>query len=412
MKSQIRDRGNARDVPEAGPEAIVLISTDLSHPALAKQQYDFSWRINRLRPLIKRGYRIVVVSAGGRVNSKGLPVLGFGPRVRQDGGLTVISPPIVRVPLLWLLQSLVVTPLTVLLYCRTARLKISAIVCSTVSYGAVGKIINRFARAPLIVDYGDPDFARERSFALKLLRGLELFVFQRQGVSAVTYIDPNIGRYLRRYRPVKKLFLPPGGFWRDSRRTEGSKPPGQDKMVLYSGHIAPPPTYRLDLLPVAAKEVLRLVPKTKFILVGSGSYLARLEKETKELGIDESFKFVGAVPYEESLTNISGCDVALQLLNDMCLGTKVMDYFALGKAVIASGRFFDSYDSFLRTEGNCILIPPDAERLASELVRLLSDDSLRTKLGTSARDSVSGYDYESQSEQLLKLILEVRAESN
>ncbi|MDA4133901.1 MAG: hypothetical protein OK454_12375, partial [Thaumarchaeota archaeon] len=305
-------------------KAVVLISNDLSHPALRDQQYAFSWRINRLRPLLKRGYTLIVVAAGGRTGPHGRPKLsGLIPRITNDGNLVVIAPPILRIPMLWLLQSMIFTPLMVSLYCRSHRIKVEAIVGASVPYGAVGKVLNRVLRTTLIVDYGDPDYAREKGVSLRVLRLLESYVLGSKGVDAVTCIDPNIRRYVRRYGR-EALFLPPGGFWAGERR---SAPAGEGKdsgRVIYAGHVAGPPAYRLDLLVEACPGVLAKNPGSSFVILGEGEYLHELRAKVKMLGLEGRVQASGAVAYSEARSQIRDSEVAVQVLNDMCLGTKVL----------------------------------------------------------------------------------------
>jgi glycosyltransferase involved in cell wall biosynthesis len=394
-----------RDSGAGKRPAIVLLSNDLSHPALSKQQFAFSWRINRLRPLLRRGYTIVLVVAGGTVGPTGRPRLSsLIPSIRNAGSMVIISPPVLRIPMLWLFQSMLITPLMVFLYCRSKNLAVKAVVAASVPYGAIGKVLNRFLKTSLIVDYGDPDYARERSLSLRVLQALETYVLGSSGVDAVTCIDPHICAYVSRYRVRKRVFLPPGGFWKGSARPVPVEARDETKRIIYAGHLAPPPAYRLDLLIEAAPKIFAEHPEARLVLVGDGDYLPTIKKRAKELGIEGQVDLIGPVPYEEARGRIAAADVAVQLLNDMCLGTKVIDYFALGKAVVSSGSFFDSYTEFLENGVNCFLVPPDPGSFADAVNLLLSKSDLRETLGKNALRTVSGYDWETQADRLLELI--------
>jgi glycosyltransferase involved in cell wall biosynthesis len=387
-------------------KAVVLLSNDLSHPALSNQQYSFSWRINRLRPLLKRGRVVIVVAAGGAVGRNGRPTLSnLKHPIRNDGRVVMISPPILRIPMLWLIQSMIITPMMVLLYCRRNRIEVEAIVAASVPYGAVGKVLNRFLNTVLIVDYGDPDFARERSIALRVLLFLETYVLGAEGVDAVTCIDPNICEYVKRYHVRKIVFLPPGGFWKDlsPQPVVGDS---AEQRVVYAGHVAPPPAYRLDLLFEAAPMILAKNPKARIVIVGDGEYLPVLRKRFADLKLLDRVEMTGGLPYEGAKAQIANASVALQLLNDMCLGTKVVDYFAMGRAVVASGSFYDNYTEFLLNGKNCLLVPPSPDRLADAVCSLLEDDDLRKRLGVEAFETVQEYDWDSQADVLLRLVSE------
>ena len=390
--------------------AVVLLSNDFSHPSLSKQQYAFSWRINRLRPLLKRGRVVIVVAAGGAVGSGGRPTISnLRHPVRNDGRMVLISPPILRIPMLWIIQSMIITPLIVLLYCRSNNLDVEAIVAASVPYGAVGKVLNRFLNTALIVDYGDPDFARERSVALRALLFLETYVLGAGGVDAVTCIDPNIRRYVERYRVKSAVFLPPGGYWKgQAPETPGEASAVAGKRIVYAGHVAPPPTYRLDLLIDAAPKILAASPGASILIVGDGKYLPTLRKNVINLKLSNRIEITGGVPYEYAKRFIEESEIALQLLNDMCLGTKVMDYFAMGKPVVACGKFYASYSEFLLNGENCLLVPPSSEKLADAVISLLHDERLRERLGEGALAAIGAFDWESQAEVLLRLIAQGR----
>jgi glycosyltransferase involved in cell wall biosynthesis len=310
--------------------------------------------------------------------------------------------------MLWLFQSIIATPLMVLLYCRVRGLSAEAVIAASVPYGVVAKVLNKFLRTFLIVDYGDPDYARERSVSLRVLRFLENYVFQPKSIDAVTCIDPNIGAYVSRYR-VNSTFLPPGGFWKGSVRAKFETKDGDVKKVVYAGHIAPPPTYRLDLLIEAAPKILAANPDAMIEIVGDGAYLPSLKKRASELRIDDKIQFLGALSYEKAKNRIAGATVAVQLLNDMCLGTKVIDYFAAGKAVVSCGRFYDSYREFLVNGKNCLLVPPDVSSLAEAVNRLLSNADLRDNLAENALETVDKYDWDSQADRILSIIAEGRS---
>ena len=322
--------------------------------------------------------------------------------------MVLISPPILRIPMLWLLQSLLLTPLIVAAYCRSEDLEVESIVAASVPYGVVALFLNKLLRTSLIVDYGDPDFARERGVSLRVLKVIEAVVLSSKRVTAVTCIDPNIGEYMRRYH-VTSTFLPPGGFWKGSVSPPRAQDNDHPKRVVYAGHIAKPPAYRLDLLIEAAPSILKEVPDCEIVFVGAGEFLPGLAQRAREMKVEDRVRFLGPVAYVDAKREIADSAVAVQLLNDMCLGTKVIDYFAAGKAVVSCGRFYASYHEFLADGENCLLVGPDPMKLADAIVRLLGDDELRKKLGEKALETVRNYDYDSQADTMLGLMAKGQA---
>jgi glycosyltransferase involved in cell wall biosynthesis len=384
-------------------KAFLLISGDLSHPALAKQQYSFSWRINRLRPLTRLGYYVIVICAAGIRGSSALSELwaNLRPMIIYDRGIIVLRSPLLKLPFVWFFSSLVASPFYALAYAASKGIKIEAIVASSVAYGAIAKVANLLFKTTLIVDYGDPEYLRLKGPSLWFLKFLERFVIFRGGVSLWTYFDPVIGERLSRLGVRKSLFLPPGGYAKNTSRpiTETQGDPSR-KIILYAGHVASKP-YRLDLLVEAAPAVLDKHKEAKFVIVGAGRELRRLMKVVRERGLERHFLFTGPLPYPKAKEWISKATVALQLLDDMCMGTKLIDYMALGKAAVACGKFYNKYREFLKDGENCLLCPPDARELAAKINELLSNEKLRKTIEQNAIETMKIYDWDSQATRLL-----------
>lgn len=386
-------------------KAFILVTNDLSHPALGREQLDFSYRLNRMRPLVERGYELVVVCARGAVGGRSRSLGMFHPKVERRGSVSMVVPPIIGGPGLWLPQSLLTASTAAITYCQSQNIEVVGVMASTVTLGLAGKVLSRLLGAPLVVNYGDPYYVRERGMSRRVLLAIEKIVLRRGGVKAVTSIDPIISERLRGLGVKNVVFLPPGGFSKKGTGRKGAvAAAGQsDKTVLYAGHIGPPPTYRLDLLPGIASRVLANYPTAKFVVVGTGSYLGALKSMVADRGLERSFEFVGRVPYAEAKSLIRGCSVGLQLLNDMCLGTKVIDYFVEGKPAVMCGDFHSAYHEFLENGRNCLMTPPDEARVADAVASVLGDDSLAESLGASAHATIMPYDWDSQSQTVLRL---------
>ena len=393
--------------------AILLVSSDFSHPHMPSQQYAFSWRLNRLRPLSEKGHPVIVICAGGKAIGGLRGILeNAKPSTYSDGKLTFVFPPILKLPGLGFLTSFVSTPITAYIFCLVNRVTVGTIVAASVAYGAMAKPLKKAMKAVFVVDYGDPEYMRVRSRSLWVLRFLERYVFSRPGVDVCTCMDPVIGEHVKGLGVADPLFLPPGGFWKGRETPSASQrgKPKDEKTVIYAGHVGAPP-YRLDLLVEAAPAVFARHPSVKMVIVGDGEYLVKMRQAVAAAGLGGRFVFKGRLPYDQTKEEISRADVCLQLLDDMCLGTKVMDYFSLGKPVVSCGAFHDSYRRFLTDGQNCLLVAPDSKALATAINRVLSDPKLGEELGDNAYKTAAEYDWETQADLLWAAVSRVGARS-
>jgi glycosyltransferase involved in cell wall biosynthesis len=144
----------------------------------------------------------------------------------------------------------------------------------------------------------------------------------------------------------------------------------------------------VDLLLDAAKLlVVDQGRDVQFVLVGSGSELARLRSRADELGLGGHVTFTGLLPHAELLGVLDEADVCVSpddvnALNDRSTMIKVLEYMAAGKPVVqfdlAEGR---------ASAGDAALYAGDDDPadLAARIAELLDDPDLRARLGQLGR---------------------------
>ena len=235
----------------------------------------------------------------------------------------------------------------------------------------------------------------------------------RRNAFAMVYVDEVVGEYIKGNFPVERtLFLPNGGY------EAGFVPPMPDSsgvvslrkklglegksVILYAGQLTA--VYRLDILVSAAPSIISRVPTAKFVIIGSGPTSRTLKLAVKEAHLEDYFDFTGAVPYDELSPFLVLSDLCVQLLDDWCMGTKVVMYMVHRRPVISSGGWFHRYGRFLRNGENSILIPPSVEAFGEEAVKALQDPLRRAKIGESAWTTVRRYTWDEHAEETLKLL--------
>lgn len=364
---------------------------------------------------------IVFCPLGRRVGS---PLKDFAvnlvPKREVKGHTVYLFPPVLVSPASATTPiTLVMATLFLAVYLSISRVRVVAQYCTTVLTGCSGAFLNATKGIPLVANYGDPDFAREKGLAKLAFRFCENFVLTKNRAYAVVYVDEVIGRYLQRRFGLKRLlFLPNGGY------EEGHLPEARDAedvlelrrslglegkaVAIYAGHLSG--NYRLDILVPASKVVLAERPDAAFLIVGEGRYLPDLIRQATIAGVGKDFRFVGPVPYQRIDAYLALSDIGLQLLNDMCMGTKVLMYMANGVAVVSAGAWFHQYGKFLEDGDNAILVPPESGRLASAILELLQDPKKRQGLAESAMASVHPYTWSEHADQTLALLREAVAD--
>ena len=160
--------------------------------------------------------------------------------------------------------------------------------------------------------------------------------------------------------------------------------PQFEKCFLYLGIITR--LRRLDFLVRVLALVRKEVAGVKFYLVGAGEPPEDEEDirtEIKRLGLDDAVVMTGHLPREMALQYAKEVDVCVSpfapvpLLNSTS-PTKLIEYLALGKAVVANDH--PEQREVLKESGAGICVGWDEQEFADAIIRLLSDSVLNKKM--------------------------------
>ena len=118
-------------------------------------------------------------------------------------------------------------------------------------------------------------------------------------------------------------------------------------------------------------------------IVGGGPHLEAMKKQAHAMGLDDCVEFTGRVPDEQMLRYLNTADVCVNsdtynAMNDKSTMNKVLEYMALGKAIVqfdlTEGRY-SAQDASLYAKRN------DAVDMAEKIRQLLADPELRERMG-------------------------------
>jgi len=154
--------------------------------------------------------------------------------------------------------------------------------------------------------------------------------------------------------------------------------------------------------------------EVKFLLIGDGKLIPEVKKIISNSGYQENVIFTGKILQSEGPKYLAASDILLspQIKNpdgSKFFGspTKLFEYMAMGKAIIASD--LDQIGEILEHKKTAYLVEPgNIKQLANGIQVLLDDFNLREELGKNARvEALKKYTWEKHTEKLLEKLNEI-----
>lgn len=164
----------------------------------------------------------------------------------------------------------------------------------------------------------------------------------------------------------------------------------------------------VGLLIDSMKRVNKIDPSIRLLLVGDGPGRPAYEKQVKSLGLTEAVRFLGRIPHEELLTggllhhvraNVTASvteSFGMTVVEAMAAGTPSVVPQVPGISELTTGTGL----SFTRDSH---------EEFAHEIVRIATDDDLRTSLSEACQERAPHFDGKKVSEQFIELYNELLA---
>jgi glycosyltransferase involved in cell wall biosynthesis len=132
--------------------------------------------------------------------------------------------------------------------------------------------------------------------------------------------------------------------------------------------------------------------RPKFLLVGSGSLHAEVEKQLENEVKEGRVIFTGAVAHDRVPKLLDACDILVAPHVRLADGseffgspTKIFEYMAMGKGIVAS-RLGQIGEVLVDEETALLVEPGNVDELGNAIVRLIESETLRKRLGARARE--------------------------
>jgi glycosyltransferase involved in cell wall biosynthesis len=285
------------------------------------------------------------------------------------------------------------------------------IICAHIGVAPAARIIHRFFGFPYwVVLYGIEvwgELPKEKELALsesRRLISISQFTFQTASARhQLSEMEFGILPPAFEIDEVQKKAAPP----LDAENT----PP----IVLTVGRLAASEQYKgHDVMLNSWAMVRNRIPDALYVIVGQGDDRARLEARARELKIEESVRFTGAVSASELQNWYHRCRVfAMPARTELDLrpprgegfGIVFLEAMAHGKPVLGPRNGAPS--EFIRSGEHGLLVDPtDSTEVANALVELLIDKDRADRMGQAAKTWVIQEFSEERFRERLKKILE------
>ena len=216
----------------------------------------------------------------------------------------------------------------------------------------------------------------------------------------VAVISTGVREQLVPYKlPEAKILLNPNGVdpmefdpTIDGARVRSRYTAGTDIVVGFIGTFTK--WHGVEILFQAAEIVLQRTKEIVFLLIGDGELRSTLQERAELRGLAQRMNFTGLIPHSEASGYLAACDILVSPHlgfegTEKFFGspTKLFEYMAMGKAIVASnleqiGEIIEDGKTGLHCR------PGDPDDLVEKILMLATDKNLRENLGTNARAEV------------------------
>jgi glycosyltransferase involved in cell wall biosynthesis len=159
----------------------------------------------------------------------------------------------------------------------------------------------------------------------------------------------------------------------------------------------------VDQLPLMLRELSSSCPDVKLLITGDGSEREWLLREFSRCGVSDRMEYLGVVLPERVPDLINSSRVFLYPSREEPFGLSIVEAMACGVPVLTTNVFGPTEIVTHLTDGY-LVEPDDASKLAEAAEVLLSDQALRSRLGSAGRETAEKrFDMRRHASELLRI---------
>lgn len=172
-----------------------------------------------------------------------------------------------------------------------------------------------------------------------------------------------------------------------------------------------------EVLAEAIKEVIKTSHNVHFLFIGDGITMPLVKEIIRRDGMQRYVTFAGLIPQDDAPEYLAACDILVSPHVPNPDGTpffgsptKLFEYMAMGKAIVASD--LDQIGEVLEHRKTAWMVKPgDIGELSQGILGLIEDTNLRNALGKNARQEVvAKYTWTEHVRKILKALERVMGE--
>lgn len=154
--------------------------------------------------------------------------------------------------------------------------------------------------------------------------------------------------------------------------------PSTKTIILYAGRLHPEKS--LDTLIGAMPEVMRAAPDAHLVIAGFGHQEDMLRSQAKTLGVADHISFLGHISDDDMVMAQQAADIFVLPSLAELEGMVVLEAMASGNPIVIANSPESASTYFV--DGNGFLFTPrDPHDLATQIIRLANNPSLRAEMG-------------------------------
>jgi phosphatidylinositol alpha-1,6-mannosyltransferase len=184
---------------------------------------------------------------------------------------------------------------------------------------------------------------------------------------------------------------------------------GENQIILSVGALKPRKGY--DVMIRAFGEVNKIIPDSKYLIIGEGNWRGYLEALIDKLGLHGKVLFLGEKNGIELIKYYQICDVYAHTpvnVNDNFEGFGIvyLEAGAAGKPTVGSDSGGVA-DAIINNVTGILVPEKDVRATADALIKILSDKKLATRLGDNGRNRAKKLSWDNYVKKIIKLYEEV-----